>query len=144
VTSRPDPHPGRDTPVGRGRARLATAVLAILGVAGPLSALVWSSLDGEDRMETVTWAGVVSSTGGSPTRLTLTLFPDSTYRLHRTPLGARHGQAPEAYELGRWRLDGDRFVLRSGSKQTRELHLVDANTPTRPSPTSASRAGASP
>ena len=105
------------------------AALAILGGAGPVSPLVWETLDPEDGMETTTWAGAIASAGGSSQHLTLTLFPDSTFRLRRTDPEARDGGSRGAYELGRWeRRDGDRLVLRSGTREPRELRLVDPGT----------------
>ncbi len=73
----------------------------------------------------VTFKGEVSCPGCNERWLTLTLFPDKTYRL------LERFSAPTAqdfYDLGSWQLQGQRLLLRGGVGQSRQLAVDSADS----------------
>jgi copper homeostasis protein (lipoprotein) len=81
--------------------------------------------------EAVTYAGEIPCADCPGRRITLTLFPDFTYRLRQTYLGVENGRDRRVHDLGRWARaqdDGRRLMLRGGTEAPRQLLLVRPDT----------------
>lgn len=72
-----------------------------------------------------TWAAEVSCPGCTPHWLTLTLFPDGTFRLRDRYAGS--GREDSFHDLGQWTVrfgDSHRLLLHGGSEPLRQLRLL--------------------
>jgi len=82
--------------------------------------------------EAVTYEGEIPCADCPGQRLTLTLFPDFTFRLRHTYIGARNGRDDTFHELGRWARAQDdganRLRLRSGTEAPRQFLIVGTET----------------
>lgn len=80
--------------------------------------------------ETVTYQGEVPCADCPGLRLTVTLFPDHTYRMRGTYVGAASGRDDHRYELGRWARAQDhganRLRLQSSATTTRQFLIQGA------------------
>lgn len=74
----------------------------------------------------VTYAGVIPCADCPGIRLTLTLFPDSTFRLRRV----YEERAVVGHDAGRWSVEGQgtRLVLRVGSDSPERFQIVGADS----------------
>ena len=74
----------------------------------------------------LTYAGEIPCADCPGQQITLTLFPDYTYRLRLTFLAAAGGSNRQHYELGRWARaqDGGSLRLRSGTRVVRLFRFV--------------------
>lgn len=74
--------------------------------------------------ERVTYAGEIPCADCPGQRLTLTLFPDSTFRLRHTYVDARDGKDQTFHDLGRWARAQDQGANRlrlAGATETRQF-----------------------
>jgi len=80
--------------------------------------------------EAVTYQGEVPCADCPGLRLTLTLFPDHTYRMRQTYIGVVAGKDDHRHELGRWARAQDhganRLRLQSGAATTRQFLIQSA------------------
>ncbi len=74
--------------------------------------------------QAITYRGEVSCPSCGERWLTLTLFPDQTYRL-----AERFSQPDNEsfYELGIWQLKGKRLLLQSGRERSRQFLILEAD-----------------
>jgi copper homeostasis protein (lipoprotein) len=75
----------------------------------------------------VTYAGEIPCADCLGQRITLTLFPDLTFRLRQSYLGVENGGDRQVYDLGRWARtqdDGKHLRLRSGAESLRQFLFI--------------------
>jgi copper homeostasis protein (lipoprotein) len=81
--------------------------------------------------EAVTYQGNIPCADCPGQRLTLVLFPDSTFRLRHTYLGARSGQDETVHDLGRWahaQDDRKRLRLVGGTEALQQFAISGTGT----------------
>jgi copper homeostasis protein (lipoprotein) len=63
-------------------------------------------------------------------RITVTLFPDKTFRMRTSSIGAAGGKDDSFYDLGRWIVEGEgkRLVLHGGKESAERFEAVDSDT----------------
>ena len=84
----------------------------------------------EPRPGPVTYAGDIPCADCRVQRVTLTLFPDFTFRLRRTFVGADEGKDAVFHDLGRWARaqdDGERLRLSGGRDAPQQFRFLGAD-----------------
>jgi len=124
------PAPRRRT--GTRAAGLFLAGLILAGLSGcapatpPAPPVPATPVDAPGVPYTTTYAGDIACADCPGQRLTVTLFPDGSWRLRRTYKGAQQGQDRSVYELGRrGSSDGDRSrLILQGMGEPLQLRFV--------------------
>lgn len=114
----------------RGRPRFILLLVAVAWIAGCSVEYETRQDVDADAPRAVTYAGDIPCADCPGQRITLTLFPDFTFRIRQTYAG-RAGVGDESfYDLGRWARSQDggaRLALHGGTESVRRFRFVDAD-----------------